>query len=205
MPFKTVITREPQESDYPWLYRLAGASSAYSIPHTREISNDAVKARTVSDYRILVRDSNTRIFIAQEADSNTRYGFILLRVHQVGDRTGEPECVLYDLAVEPQYWGTEAARMLIMAATKCAFAHGHKYLVGQVAAENVRTLKRALHHGFVVEAHTVVIGCCEQGAAPLKLRPELQQAHLQSRQMIEARRRLARPRPQPAPDVDPNS
>jgi ribosomal protein S18 acetylase RimI-like enzyme len=147
------------ESDWPWIRRLAVQSAAHTLPATRKISSSALQARVQTSLRELAKDPDCQVLVARDSLSQQRLGYLILLFNQVDDASGEPQCAIHDLVVEEKYRGTPAVRYLVQAATKNAAEHGFKYLVGEVTAHNRRAYLKALRLGFELERYRIVMAC----------------------------------------------
>ena len=89
--------------------------------------------------------------------------------------------MIEDLDVDPKYWGTPAVNRLVKRAAQVTAENGLPYMVGHVSVGNRRTLLKSLRLGFKIERYHMVMGCDENGPAPLPGRDDAQKAHDASR------------------------
>lgn len=162
-------------------------SSVYSVPISRDVSNDEVKKAVKKDLQdIMAGDAKNLVILVAENESSERMGVLLLQLNQTSELTEEEQGQVYSLAIEPRFWGTAAASKLVREAAIITAKHGHRYLVGQISAGNRRMKLKAERMGFRVEAYEIVMACDLDGPTKMPVRPENQRAHDVSR----AQRRL---------------
>jgi hypothetical protein len=186
-----IYVRPARTLDLPWLQQLMVDSSVYNIPVGRDIANDDVKRAAANDFQKIVDGVEDLVILVAENEEAERMGVMLLKLNQCSQATGEPQAQVYSLAIEPKFWGSAAATKLVREAAKLTGEHGHRYLVGQITADNRRMKLKALRMGFEIEAYEIVMACSLEGPVPMPGRPESQRAHDTSRRQ---RRLLARRR-----------
>ncbi len=180
-----VVIREAVQDDFPWIEELAVDSSVYGIPANRSISNEEVKksVRPVVHRRLVEAEHEPWfvVLVAFDGDTKQRLGYLMLDLDQVDPSTGERQGFIYDLAVAPEYWGRYVVHKLVDAAVKRTAREGMEFLVGEITADNERSLLQALRLGFIVERYRVAIRCSEDGKIPFAERPFEERAHVVSR------------------------
>ena len=176
-----ISVREARNTDLSWLGQLMEDSSVYNIPYGRDISHEEVRRAARQDFLDIVEGAEDLVILVAETDSKERLGVILLQLNCCSPATGEPQSQVYSLAIDPKHWGTAAPRLLVEEAAKITGEHGHRYMVGQVTADNRRMKLKAERMGFEVEAYEIVMACTTEGPAPMPGRPENQRAHDVSR------------------------
>jgi ribosomal protein S18 acetylase RimI-like enzyme len=154
-------------ADLDFVRELDVASMATSIPHTRAVDAEAVRAAA----RAAWDDADTRRALAaqyvtlvaeQVGDDGAprRIGFLRLDLDAVEPSTGEPQGFIQQLAVAPEAWGAGAAQALVRHASALCAERGLRYLVGVVSTSNERTLRVALGAlDFEVERYQIVRRC----------------------------------------------
>lgn len=192
-----MIVREVERSDFPWLKRLAVQSSVYGIPHNRSIPNSAVQARARQRLEELERKvpPDFRILVAE--DDGRRLGYLMLDLADVSSSTGERQSLIHDLAVEPDYWGKRVVHLLVNRAAQITAEHGLDYMVGEVSADNRRTVVQAGRLGFCVERLQIAMRCTAEGSGPMPGRPDAEKAHDQSRRRRRKKARVQRTKEPP--------
>lgn len=177
--------REVRLEDLPWVRSLAARSVAFGIPGGRDIPEEEVRRhvqRTLQDLEItLLGDPDFRILVACNAATREPLGYLMLDLSHVEASTGERQSLIHDLAVEPRHWGRYVVHRLVRRASQVTAARGLKYMVGEVTADNRRTLVQALRLGFEVERHQIVMRCGPEGPLPMPGRPAAERAHDRSR------------------------
>ena len=171
-------------------------SCVYNIPIARDIPNAQVKEAVLRDFDGIVNGADDLIILVAENEHAERMGFLLLMLNQVSQVTGEPQGQVYSLAIEPKFWGSAVASRLVQEAAKMTGEHGHRYMVGQVTADNRRMKQKSERMGFEVESYEMVVACTLEGLAPMPGRPESQRAHDVSRRQrkLLAKRRARKKR-----------
>ena len=183
--------RTARTMDLPWIRQLMVDSCVYNIPVGRDIPNAQVQQAVLRDFEGIVNGAEDLIILVAETDHAERMGFMLLMLNQVSQKTGEPQGQVYSLAIEPKFWGSAAASELVKEATVITGKNGHRYLVGQITADNLRMKQKSLRMGFEVEGYEIVMACTLDGPAPMPGRPESQRAHdvsRRQRKLLAARR-----------------
>ncbi len=176
-----IRVREARTLDLKWLGQLMVDSSVYNIPVGRDVPNEQVKRTVAQDFRNIVEGAEDLIILVAENESSERMGVLILQLNQCSPNTGEPQGQVYSLAIEPRFWGSAAASHLVREAAKITAGHGHRYLVGQLTADNQRMKLKAQRMGFEIEAYEIVMACTLDGPAKMPGRPESQRAHDVSR------------------------
>lgn len=176
-----IATRDATESDLRFVRRLAAESILHTIPYTRLTPNSAVQARVRENLRDLRPSEVMAILVAFRVDTAKPVGYLILQLDELDQATGDRQSYIYDLAVEPRYWGTPAVRLLVQEAARRTAQAGLSLMAGEISAHNQRTYLQALRLGFELERFKIVMGCSEQGPAPIPPRPEEQRAYQQSR------------------------
>jgi len=153
--------REAKLRDVPFVRDLAVESVAYGIPHTRDVSPDYVRARTrksLAELELVVRlEKDFKVLVAEDTEKLRIAGYIMLDLRDEESSTGEPQCMIHDLAVRRDYWGRFVVNRLIRAAADLTASRGLRYLVGEVTSSNKRTLITATKAlGFEIERHQIV-------------------------------------------------
>lgn len=183
--------RTARTMDLPWIRQLMVDSCVYNIPVGRDVPNAQVQQAVLRDFEAIVSGTDNLVILVAETDHSERVGFMLLVLNQISQTTGEPQGQVYSLAIEPKYWGGPAAGKLVEEAARITGEHGHKYLVGQITADNLRMKQKSLRMGFEVEGYEIVMACTLDGPAPMPGRPESQRAHdvsRRQRKLLAARR-----------------
>ena len=168
--------------DIPWVRALLLDSSVYTISELRDIGNDKVRELRASkglDLGSLIDRTDFVILVARQADA--RAGYLILQFDVVESTTNEAQAYLYDIAVEPEHWGSGAYRALMLHAIKLAAWRGYRFLSGTITASNRRSLLAAQRLGCQIERYEMVVGCSLQGPVPMPGRPEAERSHAQSR------------------------
>jgi ribosomal protein S18 acetylase RimI-like enzyme len=176
-----VGVRDAQGSDIPFVRRLAQESILYTIPYGRTTQNSVVQARVRENLRGLEPSEDMTVLIAYRQDNERAIGYLILQLNELDDATGDRQSYIYDLAVEPRYWGTPAVRLLVREAARRTHQAGLHYMSGEISAHNQRTYLQALRLGFELERLKIVMACDESGPAPLPKRPDQQRAYDSSR------------------------
>lgn len=170
-------------------------SSVYNVPHGRDVDHDLVKLAALSDFQAISEGAELVVLVAQN-EASERMGALLLQLDQISQTTGELQGQVYSLAIEPRFWGTPAADRLVHEAAKLTGQRGHRYLVGQVTADNKRMYLKAQRMGFELEAYEIVMACSLEGPVPMPGRAENLRAHDVSRtqRKLLAKRRARKKR-----------
>jgi GNAT superfamily N-acetyltransferase len=186
-----ISIRTARTMDLPWLRQLMVDSSIYNIPVGRDIPNAQVQQAVLRDFDGIVAGADDLVILVAETEHAERMGFMLLMLNQLSHATGELQGQVYSIAIEPRFWGSAAASRLVQEAARVTGDHGHRYLVGQITADNLRMKQKSLRMGFEVEGYEIVMACTLDGPAPMPGRPESQRAHDVSRRQrkLLARRR----------------
>jgi ribosomal protein S18 acetylase RimI-like enzyme len=186
-----IRVRVARTADLSWLGQLMEESSIYNIPFGRDVSHDEVRKAARQDFQDIIEGAKDLVILVAENEELERLGVILLQLNCCSTTTGEPQSQVYSLAVEPKYWGTAAPRLLVEEAARITGEHGHRYMVGQVTADNRRMKLKAERMGFELEAYEIVMACTLDGPAAMPGRAENLRAHDVSRKQ---RRLLAKRR-----------
>lgn len=180
-----IEVREARLEDVPWIRGLAVRSVIYGISTARDIPEADVQdhvRRTLADLEFTYRrDPTFRILVAEDSATGERLGYLMLDLAHEEASTGEKESLIHDLAVEPKHWGRYVVHRLVKRAAQVTHEHGLRFMIGEVTADNRRTLVQALRLGFEVERHQIVMQCGEEGPRPMPGRPDAEKAHERSR------------------------
>lgn len=186
-----IAVRDASDSDLRFVRRLAPEAILHTIPYTRTTSNSAVSARVRENLRELTSDEETLFLIAYRVDSEKPMGYLILKLDDIDSSTGDRQSYIFDLAVEPRYWGTPAVRHLVHEAARRTAQAGLTHMSGEITAHNQRTYLQALRLGFELERFQIVMGCSQDGPAPLPSRAESERAYQASRGKERSSRKVA--------------
>lgn len=168
-PFETdVKVRRARRSDLDFVTELLIESLTESIPHPRDVTGEEIRdrARTELDLKEMLASRREYAFLIATIDTDP-VGFLILELNQIEETTGEPQTLIYHLAVAPNYMGLRIDRVLINEAAKLTHSRGCRYMIGRISAGNRRALLTALRQGFELERHQVVIACGAEGKEPM--------------------------------------
>ena len=101
-----ITVREATEGDLDWLRKRIVASSVFSIPHCRDVSNEDVQSAAEEDFARLLREEDHVAMLIAVNEEGERMGFLLLNLDHTSDATGERQSLIEDLDVDPKYWNT---------------------------------------------------------------------------------------------------
>lgn len=189
-----IAVREATESDFRFVRRLAPEAILHTVPYTRATPNSAVAARVRENFREMTesREEDTLFLIAYRVDNDRPMGYLVLQLDDVDGGTGDRQSNIFDLAVDPRYWGTPAVRHLVHEAARRTAQAGLSHMSGEITAHNQRTYLQALRLGFELERFQIVMGCSLDGPAPLPSRPESERAYQASRKKDRSSREVAK-------------
>jgi ribosomal protein S18 acetylase RimI-like enzyme len=174
--------RDASDSDLRFVRRLATEAILYTIPYGRTTPNSAVQARVRENLRDLAANDDLAVLVAYRQDNAKPIGYLILQLNELDQGTGDRQSYIFDLAVEPRYWGTPAVRLLVHEAARRTAQAGLQMMAGEITAHNERTYLQALRLGFELERFKIVMNCSESGPVPMPRRPEEQRAYQASRQ-----------------------
>ncbi len=186
-----IAVRDASDSDLRFVRRLAPETVLHTIPYTRTTPNSAVSARTRENLRELTRDEDTLFLIAYRVDTEKPLGYLILQLDDIDGSTGDRQSYVFDMGIEPRYWGTPAARHLVHEAARRTARAGLTHMSGEVTAHNQRMYLQALHMGFELERFRLVMGCSLDGPAPLPSRADSERAYQASRGKERQSRQVA--------------
>jgi ribosomal protein S18 acetylase RimI-like enzyme len=157
------VIRLAQAKDADSLRSLISQCIPSSIPHTRGATLESVQsycAQTYSQLEQMMQQPNLVILVEQEKGTRDITGYLILDFASVEPSTGEKQCFIIDLGVDPGRRGRFTTHRLLAKAAKMASARGLGYLVGVVSSSNPRTLQLALKGlDFEVERVQIVRRC----------------------------------------------
>ncbi len=177
-----IEVRDALDSDLRFVRRLAAESILYTIPYGRTTTNSAVQARVRENLRDLAASDEMAILVAYRCDTERPIGYLILQLRELDQATGDPQSYIFDLAVDPRYWGTPAVRLLVNAAARRTAQEGLSMMAGEISAHNQRTYLQALRLGFELERFKIVMNCSEEGPVPMPVRAPEQRAYDASRE-----------------------
>lgn len=186
--------RRGRRSDLPFIRELLVESLTESIPDRRDISGETIQeqANTNIDLEdMLSRRREFAFLVAVQQDTPT--GFLILELNDVEETTGEPQTLIYHLAVAPAFLGLRVDRLLLDEAARLTHQRGYRYMIGRISAGNRRALLTALRQGFEVERYQVVTACGPEGRAPMPGRSASEHHHDVRRLAQKLKRRKANP------------
>jgi len=172
-----IEVREATPEDMEWVRGRVLESSAFSIPHLRDVPAEMVREAAEDDFERLLNSEDRLVILIAESASGERMGVLILNLDHRSDATGEPQSLIEDLDVEPRFWGTPAVGYLVRRAAQVTARHGLRYMVGLVSEGNRRTLVKAKRLGFTVERFHLAMGCTPEGPAPMPGREAEKKAH----------------------------
>lgn len=186
-----IAVRDATDSDLRFVRRLAQDAILHTIPYSRATPNSAVQARARENLRDLKPDDDTLILIAYQLANDRPVGYLILELNDIDVCTGDRQSYIFDLAVDQRYWGTPAVRHLVHEASRRTAKAGLTHMSGEITAHNQRTYLQALRLGFELERFKIVMGCSEDGPAPLPSRDDSERAYQASRSERGRNRRVA--------------
>lgn len=170
--------------------KLALESALHGVPYGRSISNRAIKARVRESIATIEPSADMPVLIAYNQEDDKPLGYLILELYDIESSTGERQSLIYDLAVQPKYWGTQAVRLLVREAARRTAKAGLDFMIGEVSAHNERTYLQALRLGFELERLQIVMACSEEGPKPMPGRPPEERHYAQSRRQKRSRNRI---------------
>lgn len=186
-----ISVRDATDSDLRFVRRLAQDAILHTIPYSRATPNSAVQSRARENLRDLKPDDDTLILIAYQLANDRPVGYLILELNDIDVCTGDRQSYIFDLAVDQRYWGTPAVRHLVHEASRRTAKAGLTHMSGEITAHNQRTYLQALRLGFELERFKIVMGCSEEGPAPLPSRDDSERAYQASRSERGRNRRVA--------------
>jgi GNAT superfamily N-acetyltransferase len=155
-----IIIRKGTLKDLPFVSKLAVKSVKFGIPHTRRISVQQVEKFTRQIMEDLPRSLYSKDFeliIAEDTDIRKPVGYLMLILSEVEGSTGEPQSLIHDIAVEPEYWGKFVVDRLMARAEEITRGRGLIYIIGDISASNKRPLIYSTRRlGYEIERHQIV-------------------------------------------------
>ena len=191
-----IVVRRARLTDLPVVRKLTLETVAYGIPEGRDIPNKTVQENArnyLKDLERLVHRKKEAAFLVA-VDETRVVGFLILEFNHVEDSTGEPQSYIYNLAVDPDYWGRYVVHQLVREAARVSHQHGFRYMTSKISASNRRTVVQALRLGFQIERYQMTMACSSEGIAEMPGRLPEEKAHALSRQL--RRRRQSAPKPE---------
>ena len=155
------MIRLARSKDIEALRALIEVCISNGIPATRQVAAEEVVAFARASYADLEDMLGQRDFVilVEEAQGQLS-GYLMLDFAHIEPSTGERQCFIVDLGVDPAKRGRFATHRLIKKASQLAAARGLKYLVGVVSSSNDRTLQLGLKAlDFEVERVQIVRRC----------------------------------------------
>ncbi|MBT9584769.1 GNAT family N-acetyltransferase [bacterium] len=181
-----IEVRPAQLRDVADIKRLTLASADLGIPANRDISNEAVRSSALEHLegldRLIYRRRQAAVLVAVDnAKEGAVVGFLILEFNQVEETTGESQSFIYNMAVEPDYYGKYVGHKLVWEAAKVSHQHGFRYMTSRVTASNERALLSAIKLGFEIERYQLTLACGPEGRVPMPGRPMSERGHAVSR------------------------
>jgi N-acetylglutamate synthase-like GNAT family acetyltransferase len=155
------VIRLARAKDVPALQALIEACIGNGIPHTRKATQEEVLEFARSSYaelETMLKQPDLVVLVEESAGQLS--GYLMLDFAHVEASTGERQCFIVDLGVDPAKRGRFGTHRLIKKASQLAAARGLDYLVGMVSASNDRTLQLGLKAlDFEIERYQIVRRC----------------------------------------------
>jgi len=180
--------------DVPTIKRLTLECADLGIPDNRDIPNETVRASAeqfLGDLdRLIYRRRQAAVLVAVDrAKADAVVGFLILEFNQIEETTGESQSFIYNMAVEPAYFGKYVGHKLVWEAAKISHQHGFRYMTSRVTASNERALLSAIKLGFEIERYQLTLACGPEGRARMPGRPMSERGHAVSRLLRKRKRR----------------
>ena len=155
--------------DFAFVVDLAVRSVVFGIPSSREQDEESLRARARVSLESLESTCRSGLAITLVAwEDARRVGYLILQLEERDPFSGAAQSFIYDLAVEPDRWGSYVVNRLVAEAARQSYARGYRWMVGEVTRDNLRTLVQARRLGFVIERVRLGIGCGPAGRVPLE-------------------------------------
>ena len=146
------------EDDVEDIIELAASLAPCSMSPFRPVSEERVEADRRADMQSvykLIHNDDFGAFVARDAKGNY-IGHILVKSGLNDFLTGEVQAWVFDIAVQPKYWGSGISKRLLLAAERFVRERGIKFMGLTVTAANARALRFYQRAGYQEERYQMV-------------------------------------------------
>ena len=136
--------RHAQPGDRLFMALRNAENTLFYLYANRPDEADPVATRNFSHYLNLDLSQPDKFMGVVVENGDGPVGYVLLQNYWEMDVTKAPGSYVYDVAVDPRYWGTRAAFQIAHYAHCEVKRYGREYIFGDVSHDNPRTLRWAI-------------------------------------------------------------
>ncbi len=147
--------RKAVNTDIFFILVLNSKCGLYTMLPGREATKEEVASRYLETYsRIrLEGDEFLTPLIIEDRALFKPIGYLMYKTNSCDSFTGEPIAYIYDLAIDPAYWGKRATQRIMREGENFMGDLGIVYIIGDISETNQRALKTAMKSlGYSLES-----------------------------------------------------
>jgi ribosomal protein S18 acetylase RimI-like enzyme len=142
------LVRMAENEDLFFILALSSQCASFIIPSGRDAAGEDVHFRFMRAYSgmALKERDDFAALIIEDRVKEEPVGYLMFKFKDDAI-TGERLAYVYDIAIEPAYWGRRAAHRLDREGENYLAGKGIAFLLGDISVENQRALKTATRNG----------------------------------------------------------
>ncbi|MHC9541095.1 MAG: GNAT family N-acetyltransferase [Vulcanimicrobiota bacterium] len=147
--------RKAVNTDLFFFLVLNSKCGLYTMLPGRGASKEEVASRYLETYsRILLEGDEFLIpLVIEEKETFKPIGYLMYKTNSCDSFTGDPIAYIYDLAVDPAYWGKRVTQRIMREGESLLVDMGFVYIIGDISESNQRALKTAMKSlGYSLES-----------------------------------------------------
>lgn len=153
-----IVIRRAELADIPQIIDLASEMAIHSMSPFRRPGQELVIESRREDLQSLYQQwwsTDLGIFVASNSQGDI-LGHVMVKIGCKEFLTGEEQAWIFDIAVDPEFWGTGLAKRLLDAAENFAQERGMCYMGLTVTCSNLRAVKFYQNEGYQDERAQMV-------------------------------------------------
>jgi ribosomal protein S18 acetylase RimI-like enzyme len=147
------VVRRAVQGDLMFILLLNAKCGSFTIPTGRDMPRGEIMLRYMSTYMELKLEGNELFtaFIIEDRSAGKPIGYLMYKLNACDSISGDQIGYIYDLAIDPDYWGKRATQRIMREGELFLAEQGVTYLVGDISHDNQRALKTAVKSLHFVE------------------------------------------------------
>ncbi|MDQ7821185.1 MAG: GNAT family N-acetyltransferase [Candidatus Eremiobacteraeota bacterium] len=140
------VVRKAVQGDLMFVILLNQSCGSFTIPPGRDMPRGEIMVRYMKAYMELKLDENDLFtaFIIEDRAAEKPIGYLMYKLNACDSMTGDRIGYIYDLAIDPAYWGKRATQRIMREGERSLAERDITYLVGDISHDNQRALKTAV-------------------------------------------------------------
>jgi len=147
--------RRAVNTDLFFFLVLNSKCGLYTMLPGRGAAREEVASRYLETYARMRLEGDEFLIslIIEEKETFKPLGYLMYKTNSCDSFTGDPVAYIYDLAVDPEYWGKRVTQRIMREGENLMADMGFVYITGDISESNQRALKTAVKSlGYSLES-----------------------------------------------------